>query len=332
MDAKELIMSTFKKARGFWEARILMTAAELDIFSLLLDEPKSSEQLAIDLSSDPRATEMLLNALAALELLVKKDGAFRIRPGLEKALSSSSPETVIPLILHMGQLWEPWGELTDVVRKGKEEKKQDVMERDEKGIRAFIGAMHTIGRGMAADVVARLDLSDRQNLIDVGGGSGVYTIAMLHQAPDMHATIFDRPPVIEIAKEKIAKEGLAGRVALAPGDFYKDALPGGHDIALLSAIIHQNSPAQNVELYKNVFNALSPGGTIVVRDHVMSADHTESADGAIFAINMLVATPRGGTYSFDEIRADLEKAGFTDARLLHQAEMDSLVTAQKPVG
>jgi predicted O-methyltransferase YrrM len=312
-----------------------MTAAELDIFSQLLDKPKTSKQVAKGLSSDPRATEMLLNSLVALELLVKEegnDGAFSIRPGMEGALSSSSPETILPLILHMGHMWESWGELTDIVRNGKKEKASDVMESDDDGIKAFIGAMHTIGREMAADVVARLDLSDRENLIDVGGGSGVYTIAMLHQAPDMRATIFDRPPVIEIAKEKIAKEGLAGRVTLAPGDFYEDKLPGGHDVALLSAIIHMNSPSQNVKLYRKVSDALTPGGLIIIRDHVMNDDHTETAEGALFAINMLVATPCGGTYSFDEIRADLEKAGFEEAALIHDAEMDSLITAKKPVG
>jgi hypothetical protein len=85
-----------------------------------------------------------------------------------------------------------------------------------------------------------------------------------------------------------------------------------------------------VELYRKVFSALEAGGTIVIRDHVMSDDHTETVEGALFAINMLVATPKGGTYSFAEIRSDLERAGFTGTELVHHAEMDSLVTAQKP--
>jgi predicted O-methyltransferase YrrM len=332
MNGKEFIMSIFKTARGFWAARILMTAAELDIFSLLLDEPKTAERVAQELASDPRGTEMLLDALVALEMLVKKDNAFRVRPGLERPLSGSTPETIIPLILHMAQLWETWGKLTEIVQKGKQDESSNTVDRDEEGIKAFIGAMHTIGRGMAEQVVAMLDLTGKKNLIDVGGGSGVYTIATLHKSPEMRATIFDRPMVIEIAKAKIAEENLGDRVTLVKGDFYRDDLPGGHDIALLSAIIHQNSPMQNVDLYRKVFESLVPGGTIVVRDHVMSEDHTMTVEGALFAINMLVNTPGGGTYSLEEITSDLEEAGFINVCLLHRAEMDSLVTAEKPGG
>jgi hypothetical protein len=330
MSGKEHVMTIFGKARAFWEARILMTAAELDIFSPLLDAPRTTAQVSEELSSDPRGTETLLNALAAMELLVKKDGAFRVRPGLEKSLSSSSPETVLPLIKHMAQMWESWGKLTEIVLKGKGGGGLEALKRDEKGIKAFIGAMHAIGRGMAQSVVARLDLSGHKNLLDVGGGSGVYTIAVLRSAPQMRATIFDLPPVIEIARQKLADENLIDRVTLVKGDFYKDSLPGGHDLALLSAIIHQNSLEQNVELYRKIFDSLVPGGTLVIRDHVMSDDHTNPSEGAFFAINMLVNTQGGGTYSFKEIKEGLEKAGFKRVELLHRAEMDSLVTAQKP--
>ena len=167
-------------------------------------------------------------------------------------------------------------------------------------------------------------------MIDVGGGSGVYTIAALRLAPQLRATIFDRPLVTEIARRKLEEEGMIDRVALVNGDFYADPLPGGHDLALLSAIIHQNDAEQNVALYRKAFDALLPGGTIAVRDFVMSEDHTAPADGTVFAINMLVGTPGGSTYAFEEIREGLEAAGFTDAKLVHRGEMDSLVTAQRP--
>jgi predicted O-methyltransferase YrrM len=230
----------------------------------------------------------------------------------------------------MAQLWDRWGRLTEIVRKGKAPTSVEALERDEKSTGAFIGAMHAIGLGLARNVVARLDLSGRENLIDVGGGSGVYTIAMLRAAPRMRATIFDRPLVIEIARKKLVEEGMTDRVALVSGDFYVDALPGGHDLALLSAIIHQNDAEQNVALYRKVFDALVPGGAIVIRDFVMNEDHTAPPDGAVFAVNMLVNTPGGSTYSFEEIDGDLTAAGFEDTKLLHRGEMDSLVTARRP--
>jgi predicted O-methyltransferase YrrM len=330
VSVKEEMTAILGKARGFWEARILMTAAELDVFSLLQDSPKTTQQICEDLSSDRRGTEALLNALVALGLLVKEGGAFRTRPGFEEALSRSAPESVLPMILHMAQLWDRWGKLTEIVLGGEKAQSVEVLERDMEGIKAFIGAMHTIGRGMARGVVSRLDLSDRENMIDVGGGSGVYTIAALRAAPQLRATLFDRPLVTDIARDRLDEEGLLDRVTLVSGDFYSDALPGGHDLALLSAIIHQNDPAQNVALYRKIFDALVPGGTLVIRDHVMSDDHTKPVAGALFAINMLVNTPGGSTYSLDEIGEGLEAAGFADPQLLHRGEMDSLVIARRP--
>ncbi|MBI4832041.1 MAG: methyltransferase domain-containing protein [Candidatus Lindowbacteria bacterium] len=327
MNGKEEIMAIMQKARAYWDARILMTAAELNIFSLLIDRPKTATQVSKELSSDVRGTEALLNALAAMGLLAKKSDAFKVKPSLKKNLSNTSPETVVPMIRHMAYMWQTWSRLTDIVLKGRPEERR---ERDEESLKAFIGAMHSIGRQMATAVASRLNLKKYKSLIDVGGGSGVYTIAFLKAAPQMRATIFDLPPVIEIARKKVGEEKLLDRVSFVKGDFYKDPLPGGHDLALLSAIIHMNSPGQNVDLYRKIWDALTPGGTLVIRDHVMSKDLTKPLDGALFAINMLVATPGGKSYSFEEIREELQQAGFTRAKLVHRAEMDSLVTAQKP--
>ena len=119
------------------------------------------------------------------------------------------------------------------------------------------------------------------------------------------------------------------RVTLAGGDFYTDGLPAGCDAALLSAIIHQNGPAQNVDLYGKIHRALSPGGVLFVRDHVMEEDRSRPPQGAFFALNMLVSTPQGDTYTFAEIAGGLRRAGFTSVRLLRSGErMDSVVEAR----
>ena len=120
------------------------------------------------------------------------------------------------------------------------------------------------------------------------------------------------------------------RATLVAGNYYKDEFPGGHDLALISAIIHSNSPEQNLDLYKKTFRSLISGGRILVRDHVMNQDRTHPRDGAIFAINMLVGTSGGGTYTYKEIEDGLSRAGFTKIRLIRQGEhMDAVVEAFK---
>jgi predicted O-methyltransferase YrrM len=198
-------------------------------------------------------------------------------------------------------------------------------------MRAFIGAMHVVGAPLAQKIVTAVKPGEARNLIDVGGASGTYTIAFLSAAPKMKATLFDRPAVIPIARERLAEAGMEDRVRFVAGDFYADELPGGHDLAILSAIIHQNSPAQNVELFRKVLHAMVSGGRMIVRDHVMEPNRIKPEEGAIFAVNMLVNTQGGSTYTFDEVRTWLTEAGFTKVRLLQTGgHMNALVEAFKP--
>lgn len=190
--------------------------------------------------------------------------------------------------------------------------------------------MHTIAYRLAPKIVAAIKPVAAKKLLDIGGASGSYTQAFLEAYPDMKATLFDLSSVIKIAQTRLADTDLIDRVTFVAGDFYKDELPTGHDLALLSAVIHQNSPEQNTELYRKIYHALQPGGRLVIRDHVMSPDHTMPKSGAFFAVNMLVATREGNTYSFGEIKASLEAAGFTKINLIQPDEqMDGLIEGFK---
>jgi predicted O-methyltransferase YrrM len=156
-------------------------------------------------------------------------------------------------------------------------------------------------------------------------------LAFLNAVPELKATLFDTPEVIEMARQRLGKEGVLDRVDLVGGDYNRDALPAGHDLAFLSAIIHQNTAEQNVSLYRKVWDALLPGGRIVIRDHIMSPDRTRPRSGAVFAVNMLVAGTGGNSYTYDEIETSLREAGFSAVRLLHEdAKMAGLVEGVKP--
>ena len=165
----------------------------------------------------------------------------------------------------------------------------------------------------------------------MGGASGTWTLAFLRAVPAATATIFDLPDAIEQARARLAGTEFAARVTLVPGDFYVDQLPGGADFAWVSAICHQHSRRHNRELFAKVFKALLPGGRIAVRDIVMAPCRTKPLQGALFAINMLVNTESGGTFTFEEYAEDLQAAGFERPRLAVEDEaMSSVVVAEKP--
>jgi len=146
--------------------------------------------------------------------------------------------------------------------------------------------------------------------------------------PDVNGFMKNR--VIPIAREMVGKAKLENRVRFAEGNYNSDELPGGCDLALLSAIIHQNSPEENLTLYRKIYAALETGGVLLIRDHVMDETRTQPPGGALFALNMLVNTPGGDTYTFSEIRDGLEAAGFDDVKMVTSGErMDCLVEARK---
>jgi predicted O-methyltransferase YrrM len=303
--------------RAFMESRVLLTGAELDLFTLAAAKPLSAEQMAERIGADLRALTIVLDALAAMGLLIKENNTYQTEPSAARLLSADSPASILPMIRHSSDLWDRWGQLTHRVA-GPREK--------EKSMRAFIGAMHVVGHMLAPRIISLVGISGARRLLDVGGASGTYTIAFLEAEPRMRATLFDLPPVIDIARERLSTAGMMDRVTLVAGDYRKDELPAGHDLAFVSAIIHQNSPAENVTMFRKIFNAIEPGGRIVVRDHILNPDRTHPRSGALFAVNMLVGTEGGNSYTETEIRDALEQAGFTGVKIIHpDTRMDGLM-------
>ncbi len=318
-------------AQNFMECKILHSAADLNLFTLFTQNKLTADEAAGKTGADPRALSMLLDALASMGLLKKDKQTYWCEGSVAERLSESSPVSILPMVRHMASLWARWSCLTDIVRGTAGAKSEFDFVRSPEELRSFIGAMHVVAAPMANQIVESVDARSSRALIDVGGGSGSYTIAFLRAIPEMKATLFDLPEVVEMARERLSQEGLIDRVNLAAGSFYEQELPAGHDLALLSAIIHSNSPEQNQDLYNKVFRSLNNGGRILIRDYVMNQDRTYPKAGAVFAINMLAGTSGGRNYTFEEIEASLSKAGFTRIRLLRKGEhMDAVVEAFKP--
>lgn len=315
---------------GFMKSRIILTAAELDLFTRVHSTPATAQELATETTWDLRALTRLLDCLVSFGLMEKGDGQYRVTEQ-GKLNSSHHPETLLPILLHMADLWHTWSHLTDSVKNGPNpQKKRLEGQPAKKQMESFLGAMHAISQGLSREIAESYDTRPFKRLLDIGGGTGSYTIAFLEKYPHLEGVLFDLANVIPMAKERFRKQGIEDRVTLIPGDFYHDELPKGCDFALLSAIIHQNSPKQNEDLYAKIYRALNDGGTLLIRDHIMDQTRTKPVDGTVFAVNMLVNTPGGDTYTFDEVKETLEKAGFTEVKQVRAGErMDSLVEARK---
>jgi len=311
--------------RSFQPACVLTAAADLDVFSPLHEKAMTAQALASKLGTDPRATAILLDALVALELLSKQDSDYSVSEDVAKLLTEKSANNVLPMVRHLANCLRRWARLSRVTQTGEPAECGPSIRGEAADQADFIGGMHNISGPIADEVIKRLLPLKFSHLLDIGGASGTWTIAFLRAVPEATATLFDLPPVISMAEQRFAEAGLGDRVTLVPGDFYTD-----EDIAWLGAICHQNSREQNRTLFAKVHRALKDGGAVVIRDVVMDSSHTSPKGGALFAINMLVATEGGGTYTFDEYHQDLCEAGFGEVILVHRDEfMNSLIRAEK---
>jgi SAM-dependent methyltransferase len=315
-------------ARAYQPTCVLAAATELDVFAHLAAGPRTATELAARLGADVRGTTVLLDALVALELLGKQDDRYAAPPDVAELLGGDGPGSALPMVLHQANCLRRWAQLARVVR----DRGHDIPTGSVRGPagdqESFIGAMHTVSRSTAPQLVARLVPPPFQHLLDIGGASGTWAIEFLRQVPGATATLFDLPDVIPMARRRLADEGLLDRFRLVAGNFDTDELPSGADLAWVSAIAHQNSRAENRALFARVRRALVPGGRVLVRDIVMDEGRTRPTSGALFAVNMLVGTAAGSTYTLAEYRADLEAAGFTNVTLLHRDEgMNSVIQA-----
>jgi (2Fe-2S) ferredoxin/predicted O-methyltransferase YrrM len=312
--------------RGFMPSRAILTALQLDVFTAI-GSGASAEQVAVKIRADARATKMLLNALVSLRLLEKKDETFFNAPASARFFSEDSPDGARSGLMHTAGLWERWSTLTQCVRAGTS---VETGPREGEWVRHFIAAMDRNARERAEALVKAVSTAGMKRLLDLGGGSGAYSIAFVRATPGLQAEVMDLADVIRLAQENIRKAGLAGRITTTVGDMLRDSFGENYDVILLSAICHMFSPEENRKLLKKIYLALAAGGQVVVQDFILEASKTAPRAAALFSLNMLVGTRAGRSYSQPEYEHWFEEAGFVDIRRVHLPGPSGLMIGVRP--
>jgi len=317
--------------RGFMPSRVLLSALELDVFTAVARSPSlpTAQVLASALRTDHRSTAILLDALVALGVLSKSDGVYANSAVAARYLVAGAKDDASTALRHNLSLWKTWSTLTDVLRTGSPVDRAEMAARGDSWTVPFIAAMHRNASLRAPLVVRAVGTEGVRTLIDVGGGSGAFAIAFARASPTLRADVFDLATVVPIASGHIDAAGLSDRVRTRVGDLRRDDFGTGYDLALLSAICHMLGPDENRDLLRRVFAALSVGGRVVIQDFVMDPDRTSPRAGAMFAVNMLVGTHHGSTYSDAEYAAWLREAGFGEVRRVPLAGPNELMVARR---
>lgn len=298
-------------AYSFRESRILLSAFELKIFSVISTHMMTSEEVSKIIEADTRATDRLLNALCSMGLLKKVKEKFYNTSLSSKYLIEGKPDFMGNLH-HTNHLWQTWNHLTDSVIKGSSYTgDQNKIEKNE-WVEAFIGAMHYRGVNQGKILSMMIDTSNVKKLLDVGGGSAAFSMELVKKNQSINAVVLDLPHVIPITKRYVSHEGLSDKFNFIEGDYLTKNFEDNYDLILLSAIVHINSFERNKFLIKKCAESLNKNGMIIINDFIMSKDRTQPYHGAFFSLNMLVGTANGDTYTEEEMREWYTSAGITN--------------------
>jgi (2Fe-2S) ferredoxin/predicted O-methyltransferase YrrM len=315
--------------RGYMPSRCLLTALELDIFTAVGDGG-NAEQIGTKIRANARAAGMLLNALVALGLLSKSGDDYKNTPESARFFVQGSKDNHRNGLLHIANIWHRWSTLTDTVRSGT----RVPASRDDnpEWTRNFIAGMQHNAKDRAPLLVKALGTTGVRRILDLGGGSGVYSIAFAKACPDVHCEILDIPEVVPLTAEYVRQAGVSAQVSLRTGDMLEDDFGSGYDIIMLNAICHMFSEEQNRDIFRRAHQALAPNGRLVMQDFILNSEKTGPQQAALFSLNMLVNTDAGASYSEFEYTHWMKAAGFTEVCRINLPGPSSLIVGTREIG
>ena len=313
---------------GFFASKVLLSAVELQLFTMLANKPTTGRDIAKTLQLNGRGVEDFLDALVSLGLLERQGlGATALYSNsvqTARFLDRASPH-YIGGILEMAnaRLYHSWGSLTEALRSGRPQSELkgtdgkdlfDALYADPRRLEAFVAAMAGSQLGNFAALAETFHFSKYRSMCDIGGASGALAMAVARRHPKVTCISFDLPPVTEVARRAIAAQGLSDRVVLQSGSFFDDPLPRA-DVITMGNILHDWGLDTKKMLIRNAYETLPEGGCLIAIENVIDDDRRRNTFGLLMSLNMLIETNDGFDYTHAQFRSWCLEAGFRATEL-----------------
>ncbi len=321
-------------AFAFASPLMLEAAVELGVFDLLDKGPAALPELVAKTQASPRGLRMLLDGLVGLDLLRKDQGRYALTAESNAFLVSGKPGYQGEIFRHVSnRLMKHWLELPHAVRTGQPAASVNREEFGGEFFRQFVEALFPRNYPAARRLGEALSVSttsQSRRVLDLAAGSGVWSIALAEQSTQVHVTAVDWPEVIPVTQDVVQRHGFIDRYQFVAGDLLEVDFGAGYQVATLGHILHSEGEDRSRRLLAKVYDALAPGGVIAIAEMVPNDDRTGPAHALLFALNMLVHTDQGDTFTFREISQWLTAAGFKNIRQLEVPAPSPLILADRP--
>jgi ubiquinone/menaquinone biosynthesis C-methylase UbiE len=321
-------------ALAYRSSMVLFAAAELDVFTALANGHDNLAALARECHAQSEPLRLVLDACVAEGILTFEGGRYFNTPATDAFLVRGRRSYSRNGLKYVEDLYPAWGQLAEMVRTGTPPiEPESMLGGSAEKTRAFILAMHERARGPSAALPRGADFSGRRQLLDVGGGPGTYSIALVQQVPGLHATILDLPGVLEITREIVEQNRCEDRIHLKPGNYLTSPFGSGFDAVLLSGMLHRETSTTCRALLRKSFDSLERGGLVVVSDVFFDDDRKNTPPFAIyFALNMMLTSTDGSAHAKTEMVRWLGESGFHHVKVndLPPPNPHSVVVGIKP--
>ena len=292
---------------------ILSAAVQLGVFSHIAEGNRTSEEVSRAAGASERGMKMLLDALVSLQLLGKNGRQFELTPMSAEFLVRGRPNYLGDMMQTV-RSFETWNDLAEIVRTGQAPKRIEAKDAAEDFFPALVRGLHVINAQPArrtAEILGAGTTHRAMSVIDVACGSGIWGIGIAEADKEARVTAQDFPKLFETTRQYLQRHGVEDRYDFLPGDLKEvDFGENRYDLALLGNIVHSEGEDSSRDLFKRLYRALKPGGRVVVIDMIPNDERTGPPFALIFALNMLLNTEKGGTYTLEEYTRWLNDAGF----------------------
>jgi ubiquinone/menaquinone biosynthesis C-methylase UbiE len=308
---------------------ILGAAIEHRIFDLLADGAKTAAEVSRENGASLRGVRAIMNALVGFELLKKDDeGRYSLTPESAAFLVRKNPGYLGGILRHGDQLIPRWLHLSEIVKTGKPATAVNQEGDGSAFFVDFVEDLFPVGYPSAKALAAAFPQA--RKVLDVAAGSGVWSIPLAQNSKEVRVTALDWPGVLPATRRVTERMGVAGQYEFLAGDLNSADLGNGYDLATLGQILHSEGETHSRALLGRVFQALAPGGTIAIAEFIANEERTGPPLAMLFAVNMLVNTEDGDTFTVTEISQWLREAGFVDPRTMEVPAPSPLILASKP--